>query len=184
MKNLKTKEKINASLIENREDQFQAWEFDLFSSSIQGTRAWAQFQEHLTAAESSPEYWDKQETQTQLIELSKFCERTFSEIKQDLDQDLKTKLADFLERDLQECFEVSWDRDFAFGNFLRDPAFEELESLYPEDIFGMLVMLDRTLLFLKETLRQKKYKRAQYQIDTINDVVPPQIMNLSSFIAL
>ncbi len=173
MKNLKIKEKIIESLTKNREIHIREQEVDLFSASIKGFRGWTQFQEFLKLSDKDPEYWDQEKTQTQLVELANFIKDTFSEIQQGLNQDLKTNLDNFLARDLLEDLEISWDRNYAGEDFGVLPIFEDLTPLYPEDILSILITLDRAILFLREALRQEKYKCVQHQIERIKKSLSP-----------
>ena len=164
MKKFRTKE----TLPKKKEIDLQQRELVVLDLSIKGEKGWTKFQELLGFSEKDRNYWDREETQKELTVLGQFIERIFWKIQEFKEEDIKINLKNFLLREDQEGFNVSWDSPYCLGYY---DSIADLTPLYPEDIFEVLINLDRAILFCREENRKRKYEIIKNQINLINNAL-------------
>lgn len=160
--------KTNEFIKKDKELQLQQLELALVSLSVKAREGWTKFQEILNISEQILDYWDREETQKELMNLCNFIDVKSWGIQELKDGDLKTKLYELILEENEDFLSCHWDAPYSVNFALKDKTLDELTCLYPEDVLAQFVNLDRALLFIREEERRIKYELIQFQIDSIN----------------
>ena len=140
---------------------------------LKSQKGWAHFQEVLSVSQTEKEYWDKEGVQKEMFNLCLLiderteAESTSNPLKLRDFEDLENVTQSFIWGEDQEGLKVDWDFLYPINpSFRKDPP-KKTSPLHPEDVFGLLIILDRRILFYRETYRQLKYELIQRRIDAI-----------------
>ena len=140
-----------------------------FCSSV-SEKGWARFSEILSVSEKNPTFWDKEETQKELQELCTLIDVRELATQDDENMNLSLgSLREFLNCIDQDHFKVSWDLLYSMDCTLLDQPLRKVDPLFPEDVLGLFVILDRMVLFLREEQRCLRYNLISKRIQTFNE---------------
>lgn len=138
-----------------------------FSVSEKG---WSRFNKILSIAEKDSTYWDKPETQKELQNLCSLIDVRDLALQDDGEANLSLgSLREFLNCIDQENLKVSWDLLYSMDFTLLDVPLKKIDPLFPEDVLGLFVVLDRMILFLREEQRYIRYNLASKRIRTFSE---------------
>ena len=140
-----------------------------FCSSV-SDKGWARFNKILAVAETDPNYWDGIDTQKELQNLCNLIDVRDLAVQEDEDTSLSLgSLKEFLNGVDQEHLKVSWDFLYSMDFSMLELPLKKVEPLFPEDILGLFVVLDRMVLFLREEQRYIRYNLIANHIRTFNE---------------
>lgn len=126
---------------------------------------WEQYRKVLMEVQKDKKYWDSPSTQESLLALAhKIDERRCEMSPLSNPENLKERLEDFLRGVGMEEITVRWDIPYYLDFSLMETPLREMVPLYPEDILGLLVVLERKILFYSEEERQRRYINVHRQI--------------------
>ncbi len=134
----------------------------LTAKSVNG---WDQFRSALLSTQKDRDFWDQPTCQENLLSLAyKIDERVGELTPLSNSGNVKERLEDFLRGVGMEEITVRWDIPYYLDFPLMDAPLRDMMPLYPEDILGLLVILDRKILFYSEEERQRRYMNTHRQI--------------------
>ncbi len=140
-----------------------------FCSSV-SDKGWSRFNKILSISEKEPSYWDEEETQKELKNLCNLIDVRDLAIQDEEDTSLSLgSLKEFLNCIDQEHLKVSWDFLYSVDFSMFNLPLKKIEPLFPEDVLGLFVVLDRMILFLREEQRYIRYNLISKHIKTFNE---------------
>ncbi|MBS0184772.1 MAG: hypothetical protein JSS34_00215 [Proteobacteria bacterium] len=140
-----------------------------FCSSV-SDKGWACFNKILTLSEKDPSYWDEEETQKELQNLCNLIDVRDLAIQDNEETNLSLgSLKEFLNCIDHEHLKVSWDLLYSIDFSMFNLPLKKFDPLFPEDILGLFVVLDRMILFLREEQRYIRYNLISKHIKAFNE---------------
>ena len=132
-------------------------------------KGWEEFQKILSLCEADPTYWEESSTQEELKSLCQLIDVRGQDTNQtEENYEIGMSLKEFVRGYENDFLKVSWDFEF-FSNYLIIGKENEIpDHLYPEDIFSLFIILDRTILFQREKQRFKRYEFVRQYIKLLN----------------
>lgn len=135
-------------------------------------KGWETFQKILWEAENNQEYWKKPEVQKALEAL---CQEIDVRVLDNADLDGMGKKRQAAQKFIRGDFhalpgcKVYWDWSYSLDPYLSELSHEKKENIYPEDVLGLFVLLDRLILFYREELRRLRYELMEKRIELFNN---------------
>ncbi len=133
-------------------------------------KGWERFNKILAVAEKKPGFWDEVETQKDLQSLCDLIDVRDLATQDDAVTTLSLgSLKEFLRGIDQDYLKVSWDFLHSIDGSFLDLPLKKIDPLFPEDVLGLFVVLDRMILFLREEQRCIRYNFTSKRIHTFNE---------------